>query len=303
LPNESDLSADWEKSLRRPDERGLQGLASKAGADDGSVLVVPREYNAKDLLQAIHNLEQYIDKNPKGSEQEKRILRALMEQREGFAGLPELRGQHEEQLGGIKRELALAGAPEKDDAFTKVQAEKTLYNEIKGYGDKGRYEPQNEALRSLAGRAGKGRELDLVAALKALQQLQGSAPGAAVGSGGRIGVEHTATLPGGQGRPAARGASGSRLPRWSGLRLEAETRPADGAFWGYEERNRMGTNSYVTFDGAGLCRRGAGILTSAPATCNRHPHADGRSRHSERPRPARGRVFAESATHKVVLPA
>jgi hypothetical protein len=150
------------------------------------VIVTPRRYNAQELLQNITNLEAQVERSPTD-----RILRqqlkAAMEQRDAFPGLSELRKSHEELLGGVKHEMGLAQEPTKG-SFATANDEKALFNNIANYGNEGRYSPIDEALRAQAGKAGQGRNLELVQALKALKSLEGeSVIPLGVGSSGRFG--------------------------------------------------------------------------------------------------------------------
>jgi hypothetical protein len=147
------------------------------------VVVTPRRYNAQEILQNIKNLEGQVKESPRDQILRQRLA-AAMEQRDAFPGLSELRKGHEELLGGVENELGLAQVPTKG-AFSSPNDEKALFNNVSGYGNAGRYPAVDEALRSQAGKAGVGGQLDMVKALRALQSLQGGAPSVGVGITGR----------------------------------------------------------------------------------------------------------------------
>lgn len=149
------------------------------------VLVTPRRYNAKDLLQDIQNLEQQVAESPKDRVLKEK-LSAAMAQRDAFPGLSEMRHEHEQLLGGTKDELSMAQVPyQKGEQYVGANDEKALFNNISGYGSRGRYGPAEQALESQSTKAGQRPQLDMMKALRALEDLRGKVPTASIGATGR----------------------------------------------------------------------------------------------------------------------
>ncbi len=117
------------------------------------VAVVPRRYNAPELLRAIDNIEAELKTTPDSAALKRRLAGALQD-RDQFPGLSQLQKANSAKLGAVEGELAAASeqAPAEAGAFAKFNQREALFNNIKGYGES-RYPARDEALRAQATKA------------------------------------------------------------------------------------------------------------------------------------------------------
>lgn len=151
-------------------------LQNPAMAQTMDVVIKPAAYNAEETIQAIRNLDDRLAalRSPVGpgvavSPKVNASAHSLTDQ---FPGLPEMRAGHAASKGEMADKLYSAGINEK--AFVGAPEQRPVFQQLLGYGDRGRQPAQDAALQELASKlpAGK-RQLELLRALKAMERLKG----------------------------------------------------------------------------------------------------------------------------------
>lgn len=151
-------------------------LSNPAMAGMMDVIIRPAEYNAEETIQAIRNLDDRLAalRSPVGpgvavSPKVNAQAHSLTDQ---FPGLPEMRAGHAASKGEMADKLYSAGI--NDKAFVGAPEQRPVFQQLLGYGDRGRQPAQDTALQDLASKLPEGkRQLQLLQALKALERLKG----------------------------------------------------------------------------------------------------------------------------------